>query len=144
MSAYVNKVKMGARADGDTQTPWLLRGKWDLTGMKYGCDLAGIGAIPLDRTAVIPCLYPLKRRRTFHPDYRRPIARRRSSRASGLSGRRHSAMRLLPLRPGHGRWGASRALFSLYRQRQAMLCRPTGVATALMPTSVDATQRVAA
>ena len=107
----INGKIRDVEVEADTPLLWVIREQVGLTGTKYGCGVAQCGACSVhingevqrscsirvgdvkatDRIVTIEGLSP----NSSHPG------------AEGVGGGRRAAMRLLPVRPDHGRRGAA-------------------------------------
>ena len=99
---------------------WVLRDTIGLTGTKFGCGMAHLRRLhrPCRRAAMRSCVTSGCRcRRQERHHHRRPLARWLAPRPEGLDRKGRPPVRLLPVRPDHGRRRAAREKRQTHRRR---------------------------
>ena len=140
----VNGTSRDVDVDADTPLLWVLREWLGMTGTKYGCGIAQCGActVHLDGVATRSCSGAgrIGRRGEDH-HHRRALARRAQPSGAGrLAAARRAAMRLLPVRPDHGRGGAAEDEPEAHATPTSTRRSPTSVAAA--PISASARRSI--
>ena len=107
----INGTIRDVPVEADTPLLWVIREHVGLTGTKYGCGVAQCGAcsVHINDEVQRSCSIPLGQTSSRHRHdrhHRRAVRRRLASGAKGLGRSRRAAMRLLPVRPDHGRRSA--------------------------------------
>ena len=107
----INGRTRDVEVEPDTPLLWVIREQVGLTGTKYGCGVAQCGACSVHINGEPGALlrHPGRRREGHRRDRhdRGPVGRQLSPGAEGVGGARRPAVRLLPVRPDHGRGGAA-------------------------------------
>ncbi len=106
MKLKVNGKERDVAAPGEMPLLWVLRDLLGLTGTKYGCGMAQCGActVHLDGQAVRSCVLPVEAVGGRSVTTIEGLSLRRTARGSARLDRdRRCAVRLLPIRPDHGR-----------------------------------------
>ncbi len=108
----INGKVRDVKVEDDTPLLWVIREHVGLTGTKYGCGVAQCGACSVHINGEVQrsCSVPVRQREGQRQDrhHRRAVAERLAPGAEGLGYGRRAAMRLLPVRPDHGRGRAAR------------------------------------
>ena len=119
----INGKVRDVQVEADTPLLWVIREQVGLTGTKYGCGVAQCGAcsVHLNGDVVRSCAMPVS---AIKPTDRIVTIEGLSPTSStpgakGVARARRAAMRLLPVRPDHGRGGVAGEESGSERRRQS-------------------------